>query len=95
MNPSDIRKLRSDLSISQSQLAHMVGVSPAAVAHWESGRNTPPTACLAIMMGLQTRIAREGATEDMKRVVSSLLIAGGVLALLYWIFEKNEVSKGE
>ena len=92
MNPQEIRELRDLLSLSQAQLANMVGVSPAAVAHWEAGRNQPPPACMAIMIGLRNRVEREGANEEMKRVVGRFLIAGGILALLAWIFESESES---
>jgi transcriptional regulator with XRE-family HTH domain len=36
-----IRKLRKKLGVSQKQLASLVGVSPASVVAWESGKYKP------------------------------------------------------
>lgn len=36
-----LRKLRSDLTWSQNDMAIRLGVSPSAIAHWEGGRRIP------------------------------------------------------
>lgn len=38
---SDLAAAREDLGLSQADLADAVGVSPAAIAHWETGDVTP------------------------------------------------------
>ncbi len=37
----DIRKLRESLDVSQSEFAHMIGVSKATLQNWEQGRRQP------------------------------------------------------
>lgn len=37
----DIRRLRESLGMSQRDLAARLGLSPAAVAQWETGKNKP------------------------------------------------------
>lgn len=40
---NDLRTLRKRLKISQAQAAEIIGVTPAAVGHYERGIRTPPT----------------------------------------------------
>lgn len=40
-SPRLVQKLRKRLSVTQSQLATLIGVSPGAVAFWEQGRSRP------------------------------------------------------
>lgn len=37
----DIRKLRESIDVSQSQFAHMMGVSKSTLQNWEQGRRRP------------------------------------------------------
>jgi len=41
LSPGLIKKLRKRLKISQPELAKLLGVSPAAVGFWESGKSNP------------------------------------------------------
>ena len=41
LSPGLIKKLRKRLKISQPELAVLVGVSPAAVGFWETGKSSP------------------------------------------------------
>ena len=36
-----IQRLRTQASLSQSGLAELMGVTPAAVSHWETGKAKP------------------------------------------------------
>ncbi len=49
---SPIRVHRTDLGLTQGQLALLVGVSPAMVAQWERGEFSPPVARVEQMAGL-------------------------------------------
>lgn len=40
--PSERRRLRKSAGLSQAELAHIVGVTTAAVGHWETGTRSTP-----------------------------------------------------
>ena len=40
-SPERIRRLRTEAGLSQSGLAELVGVTPAAISHWETGKAKP------------------------------------------------------
>lgn len=41
ITPDEIRKIRSDLSFTQSELAEQMGLTRDAIAQWETGRCSP------------------------------------------------------
>jgi DNA-binding transcriptional regulator YiaG len=41
MNAEDIKKLRLDLENTQREFAEKVGVEPATISNWETGRTVP------------------------------------------------------
>jgi DNA-binding transcriptional regulator YiaG len=44
MTPSDVKRLRRRLDMTQARFAELIGVAPNTVARWESGnRAVPPT----------------------------------------------------
>lgn len=47
-----IRRLRESRGMTQRQMADRLGLSPAAVAHWELGRKKPTTDNLLAMAEL-------------------------------------------
>ena len=40
-NASSIREIRSEMNVSQSQFAEMIGVSISTIQNWEQGRRKP------------------------------------------------------
>lgn len=43
MNDLDIKKIRTDLGVTQAELAKRLGVSERTVQNWESGTTIPET----------------------------------------------------
>lgn len=79
-------KLRTDLKMSKTQFAKIFDVSPAAVAQWENGTNSPNPVNQAIMIKLREKANKR---EDTKAIISNLLVGAGFIALLTWIFSEN------
>ena len=44
-----IKELRTDLGITQTQLAKAIGVSQSTIFFWESGTNEPTASCIAAL----------------------------------------------
>jgi len=45
----EIRKIRKKFDQSQSEFAHMIGISVATLRNWEQGRRTPDGPALALL----------------------------------------------
>ena len=54
LSPQLIKKLRKRLNISQPELAILVGVSPAAVGFWETGKSNPRPDTKARLVALRS-----------------------------------------
>lgn len=48
-DPIDIRALRESVHASQSEFAHMIGVSVGTLRNWEQGRRTPTGPAMALL----------------------------------------------
>jgi putative transcriptional regulator len=46
---SEIRNIRTSLTLSQSTFSHVLGVSPKTIEAWESGRNIPQGPALRML----------------------------------------------
>jgi putative transcriptional regulator len=47
--PADVKAIRARLGKSQTEFAHMIGVSTATLQNWEQGRRTPHGPALALL----------------------------------------------
>jgi len=45
----DVRKIRENLSISQIEFAHLIGVSENTIQNWEQGRRKPEGPAVALL----------------------------------------------
>ena len=48
-NPLEIKIIRKRLHVSQTQFAHLIGVSAATLRNWEQGRTYPEGAARALL----------------------------------------------
>ena len=48
--PEDVRKIREKLQKSQSEFAHMIGVSLSTLQNWEQGRRQPEGPARALLV---------------------------------------------
>ena len=47
--PEDVRQIRKDLGLSQSEFALLIGVSAATLQNWEQGRRQPEGPARALL----------------------------------------------
>jgi putative transcriptional regulator len=47
--PADVKAIRDELGMSQTEFALMIGVSVATLRNWEQGRRTPDGPALALL----------------------------------------------
>lgn len=66
LSPRLIRSLRKRLALSQTALARLVGVTSAAVAHWEGGAAAPKGSNRATLIGLR-RVGRREVKDLLAR----------------------------
>ena len=60
-SPAERRRLREASGLSQAELAHIVGVSTAAIGHWETGARSTPRGPLLPRYVEALRVLRECA----------------------------------
>lgn len=87
-----VRKLRNDTGLSVYDFANMFGVSGQTVHNWESNKSYPSSLHIANMMQLRKKIDQyrnSNTMDDVQKVLSTLLITGGIIAVLYWLFNKD------
>lgn len=48
-NPLQVKTIRKRLHVSQTQFAHLIGVSAATLRNWEQGRTYPEGAARALL----------------------------------------------
>jgi DNA-binding transcriptional regulator YiaG len=54
----EARKIREGAKASRSDIAHVLGVKPACIGHWETGRRRPRTKLAAQYAELLSELAR-------------------------------------
>ena len=67
--PVNIKKIRSDLDLSQPMFARMIGVSPKTLKNWEQGRRQPTGPAQALLKVVQDYpeiVARSLGVEPQK-----------------------------
>ncbi len=74
MRPAEIRRLRTDLGISQEKFAKAFGVSFATISRWESGKAEPSTDQEQQLEALRELVSGRGI--DKKKVRRVLAVAG-------------------
>lgn len=47
--PADVKAVRTKLKTTQTEFAHLIGVSVATLRNWEQGRRTPEGPALALL----------------------------------------------
>jgi len=49
IKPADVRAIREELGMTQTEFAFMIGVSPATLRNWEQGRRRPDGPARALL----------------------------------------------
>lgn len=67
--PEDVRKIREKLNKSQSEFAHMIGVSVATLQNWEQGRRQPegPARALLVVAAKAPNVVAKALAEAARR----------------------------
>jgi len=67
--PEDVRKIREKLKKSQSEFAHMIGVSVATLQNWEQGRRQPegPARALLVVAAKAPNVVAKALAEAARR----------------------------
>lgn len=60
MDGTEIRKLRKQLSLTQEEFAHEIGVTFATVNRWENGKSEPSRLALKVLTALNEKTAAAG-----------------------------------
>lgn len=67
MDGSEIRALRKQLSLTQEEFAHEIGVTFATVNRWENGKSKPSRLALRILAALEERIQAAAKKKSSRR----------------------------
>lgn len=101
MTGNDIKGLRTELGMTSSAFATLLGVNPSTLYRWESEAEAEvkidPNAARILAALQQARAA--GGTETLKATLGgALLIGGGLFALfklLEYLFSDDKAAKAE
>jgi putative transcriptional regulator len=60
-NPKDVRAIRQKIDKSQSEFAHMIGVTVSTLQNWEQGRRQPqgPARALLVVAGQEPQLVAD------------------------------------
>ncbi len=88
MEPEEIKELRKDLDISQSEFASLFDVHPMTVSKWERGVLEPSGYQTALMEKFQKAINK----KDLKKSrfpggISGLIAGTGVVSALFFLLK--------
>lgn len=93
VNSAFVKKLRSDMNMPQTQLAAMFGVTYPTIQNWETGKSEPNPTQSAMLLQLRKKFDSYHKKDNSKEIsdnIKKLLIGGGILALLIWLFSNEE-----
>jgi len=67
--PEEVRQIRDKLHKSQSEFAHMIGVSVATLQNWEQGRRQPegPARALLVVASKAPKVVAKALAEAARR----------------------------
>lgn len=88
MEKSEIKTLREDLKINQTQLAGLMGVHPMTVSRWERG--VKPSPYQTAFLGEFKKASRSKAVRN---TLVAVLITAGIVAAIYLLLQA--ARKGE
>ena len=70
--PEDVRAIREKLDKSQSEFAHMIGVTVSTLQNWEQGRRQPqgPARALLVVAGQEPQLVARALAAAARQKVS-------------------------
>ena len=89
MKPDEIKKLRENIGLSQTQLAQLLAVSPSTISYWETGERNPQPIYEASIMQLNDKFYNSNKQDEIKEIILKFIIFGGLAAFLLWLFNKD------
>ena len=68
-NPEDVRAIRQKIDKSQSEFAHMIGVTVSTLQNWEQGRRQPqgPARALLVVAGQEPQLVADALATAARR----------------------------
>lgn len=93
MEPQEITQLRQQLGWSLASFGKYFGVTAQAVLKWERGTAKPNDFAMAAMIQLKKRLDHAVKEKQKQQFINGLrraLLTGGVIALLTFLFNKEE-----
>lgn len=93
MEPQEIIQLRQQLGWSLASFGKYFGVTAQAVLKWERGTALPNDFAMAAMIQLKKRLDHAVKEKQKQEFINGLrraLLTGGVIALLTFLFNKEE-----
>jgi transcriptional regulator with XRE-family HTH domain len=91
VSPAFIKKLRADMGISLAKFANVFGVTSSQASRWENDQSYPDNVKRAMMIRMRAKLDLDRRRKkDTGNMVANLVIAGGVFALLSWLFSEDK-----
>ena len=85
MNPSDIKRLRVVLGLTQAEFAQLLGAHPVTVSRWETdGSEYTPS---AYQVALMQDFAKAAQSQEIDRTLKNLLVGAGIAAAIYFLLK--------
>jgi len=83
MTQAELKALREQLGLSQSQFAQLMGVHPMTVSKWERGAAFPSPYQEGFFSQFQLAAKKPNVQDDLKNI----LIVAGVIAAMYFLLQ--------
>lgn len=91
VTPAFIAKLRRDMGLSMAKFGQVFGISSPQVLRYENGQSFPDNIKKAMMIKLRGKIdADRRRQKDTGEKVAQLVVTGGIIALLIWLFSETK-----
>lgn len=94
VNGEFIKKIRIDANLSLDEFSKLFGVTTSTIVNWESNKSYPNSLQIAYLIQLRNKIdvylKKNSPNENLKKIISTLLITGGIIAILGWLFNNDD-----
>lgn len=89
MEPTEIKKIRTDLGLTQTEFGRLLGLGGATISRWEAGTLHPTAYHAAYLKAFQKKTATTSAS-NVGPVVAGLIVGAGIIAALTYLFTDDD-----
>lgn len=93
-NREAVRRMRTRLNLSQTNLAKLLGVDVRSVNRWENGESRPTSSAEAILNGIKEKLESDPDSADqILRTIGAAVAIGGLAYLILKLLDELTSSE--